>query len=313
MQKWRTHQLRRRGMCVVVTTALMGLSFSTFAAEAKLAKPVIGQTGMFLSHCVFSHRAPSDPIVHPKMTGSHSHDFFGNLTTNADSTTSSLQNQGTSCQVLGDTAAYWVPTLYANGTAIEAADSLSYYRTYSSGSIATMPIGLKIVAGGADHVRWTCFSHGMGSALANSPRPCRSDERVAMGVTFPECWNGSALDSADHRSHMAYAVDHVCPNGFPTVVPRLALWILYKPFQKGSTLSFSSGGVETAHADFFNAWDKNVQQKLHTYCLDGHRICYKTMYRIMKLLGLARKLPTKTQPIPTTEGQDPGPDSAGQV
>jgi hypothetical protein len=66
--------------------------------------------------CSFSHRAKNDPIVHPDMPGmSHSHDFFGNNSTNAHSTLSSLLGRSTSCSLRADTAAYWVPTLYKHG------------------------------------------------------------------------------------------------------------------------------------------------------------------------------------------------------
>ena len=41
----------------------------------------------FVTRCTFSHRLADDPIVRPGQPGaSHSHDFFGNRTTNANST-----------------------------------------------------------------------------------------------------------------------------------------------------------------------------------------------------------------------------------
>ncbi len=33
---------------------------------------------------------------------------------------------------------------------------------------------------------------------------CPAGERAGVRLSFPTCWNGVNLDSADHRSHMAY-------------------------------------------------------------------------------------------------------------
>ena len=52
--------------------------------------------------CDSSHIAPDDPIVHPNMAGmSHLHQFLGNRTTNAASTTQSLLGQATTCSAGG--------------------------------------------------------------------------------------------------------------------------------------------------------------------------------------------------------------------
>ena len=46
-----------------------------------------GTVGQFVVECGYSHSAPDDPIVYPGQPGmSHEHDFFGNVTTDADST-----------------------------------------------------------------------------------------------------------------------------------------------------------------------------------------------------------------------------------
>ena len=87
---------------------------------------------------------------------------------------------------------------------------------------------------------------------------------------------------------MAYSTDRTCPTTHPTMVPRLTMWMLYKPPPRRATLSLSSGGMETAHADFFNAFDPATQTTLHDFCINAHRTCYKEMYRVLKKLGLAR-------------------------
>ncbi len=219
---------------------------------------------------------------------SHSHDFFGNATTNADSTLDSLSGQVTTCKTVGDTSAYWVPTLYSRGHAVDAMDSLAYFQNISAGDIAVMPLGLKIVASGPDNVRWACFDHGMANAKFLRPKVCGKSQLLAVGIRFPECWNGADLDSSDHRSHMAYAVNGVCPDTHPVMVPRLTFWVLYPRISRIDRLTLSSGDVSTAHGDFFNTFDPATAQALHDYCLNGHRICYKNMYRVLQHLHLAR-------------------------
>src|SRR5690349_9233817 len=71
------------------------------ASSARIASIHTGPQGtvpQFVVKCGFSHVASNDPIVHPGMTGmSHSHDFFGNRGTNADSTPASLLGGATTC------------------------------------------------------------------------------------------------------------------------------------------------------------------------------------------------------------------------
>ena len=90
-----------------------------------------------------------DPIVMPGMKDmSHSHDFFGNETTDANSTLSSLLSGPTTCSLGDDNAAYWAPTLYKNGEAITPEKAAIYYRTQVDGGVVQpFPAGLEMIAG----------------------------------------------------------------------------------------------------------------------------------------------------------------------
>src|SRR5438093_12986357 len=64
----------------------------------------------FITVCKFSHFGPNDPIVFPRRPNlSHDHSFFGNVTTNAYTTLSTLRGGATTCQRPDDTASYWAP------------------------------------------------------------------------------------------------------------------------------------------------------------------------------------------------------------
>ena len=72
-----------------------------------------GRNDVFLVHCGYSHTLKDDPIVYPGQPGaSHTHDFFGSTTTNANSTDASMIASGSTCNIAGDTAGYWTPALY---------------------------------------------------------------------------------------------------------------------------------------------------------------------------------------------------------
>src|SRR3954467_11255045 len=75
--------------------------------------------GEFSVACSYDHMLPDDPIVFPGGAGmSHSHDFGGNRTTNAFTTTASLLTGASTCTRSVDRSAYWVPTLYKNGVPV---------------------------------------------------------------------------------------------------------------------------------------------------------------------------------------------------
>ena len=76
------------------------------AAAPAPAKPKLHGNNFF-SNCRYSHTAADDPIVLPGLRGrSHSHTFFGNVTTDANSTLTSLRKGGTTCKPRSDHAAY---------------------------------------------------------------------------------------------------------------------------------------------------------------------------------------------------------------
>ena len=80
-------------------------------------------------------------------------------------------------------------------------------------------------------------------------------------IRFPDCWNGNDLDSADHKSHLAYRVGRACPAGYPVRIPRLSLNVHYD-LASIDDLTLASGSIYSAHADFFNAWDQAVLARL---------------------------------------------------
>jgi hypothetical protein len=226
--------------------------------------------GIFLSVCLPSHMAMDDPIVHPGEPGaSHQHEFFGNTTTDANSTLASLQAGETTCRIAADTAAYWVPTLLADGERVAPLKVNAYYlRAGRSGRIVPFPSGIKIIAGDSHATTaqstmvtgWKCSGLRI-KPLSAEPVACPMGAHNVLVIRFPDCWNGKDLDSADHQSHMAYRVRGACPAGFPVQVPKLSLNVHYQ-LTSVNDLTLSSGSIHTSHADFFNAWNQAALTRL---------------------------------------------------
>lgn len=145
--------------------------------------------------------------------------------------------------------------------------------------------GLKIVAGAhADSPQplavtyWSCSMRegtrwrtprSCASSPATGPRAFQPhDDReslLQLDVFFPDCWDGRHLDSADHRSHMAYSRDWACARSHPVKVPRLRFIVTY-PIQKPDHLSLASGGIYSGHADFFNGWRQAALERIVADC-----------------------------------------------
>lgn len=219
---------------------------------------------LFAVRCGFSHAAADDPIVWPARPGrSHRHDFFGHRRTDAHSTAARLAaGGGTTCDHPGDTAAYWAPSLRRRGRALRPLAADAYYRVapgVAPAAVRAYPLGLAMLAGDPftrrplprQVVAWGC---GSGPAVSSGFPTCPPGRPLTLRVTFPDCWDGRRLDSPGHRAHVAHSQRRGCPPSHPVALPRLTLVIWYPHTGPAGSLSLSSGGPHTAHADFLNAW-----------------------------------------------------------
>jgi hypothetical protein len=250
---------------------------------------------VFSVKCIITHSAADDPIVFPRQPGrSHLHDFFGNASVDATTTTGSLVGAASSClKGMGevDKAGYWTPALLNGGRAVRgSADDQRIDAYYSvigkSVPVRPFPFGLRMVAGDAKSTRpqsvgvtsFDCvrFPNGGEITARNAAIPtCPRGSYVSARVMFPSCWDGRNLDSADHKAHMAYPTREQCPASHPVSLPTLSMRVRWKAAMgiASSRLSLSSGGQFSMHADFWNAWSPSVQQWLVANCLNATRNC----------------------------------------
>jgi Domain of unknown function (DUF1996) len=264
---------------VVVSTALAGDDDGK-ANHMKLRRL---QGVNFISSCAFSHRAPDDPIVFPGRAGaSHDHSFVGNRTTSASSTLASLLAGTTTCRNRSaDTAGYWMPTLYIGSQAVTPLGATIYYRRTTARHVEAFVPGFRMIAGDSAAAApqplrvtfWNCGAQ-VGIPPQSAPPTCPAERgsMLRLHVNFPSCWDGRNLDSANHKSHVAYPERGRCPAGYPVAVPAISLIYRY-PTLGGANVSLASGGVYSAHGDFFNAWNQDALQRLVDGCLNALRHC----------------------------------------
>lgn len=223
----------------------------------------VGGMPTFRLVCGPSHLAMDDPIVYPGQPGkSHLHSFVGNVSTGASSTAATLLAAGTTCDSRADLSAYWLPALIVGGEAVTPTVAHVYYRRVTASPVTAFPAGFRMIAGDSHalaaqplHVAaWSC---GRASGIAPSATPLvcpdAAESRLRLRVTFPSCWDGTSLDAADHKAHVAYAVAGICPTTHPVAVPELSIVYAY-PTRGDATTVLASGGAFSAHADFMNAW-----------------------------------------------------------
>lgn len=247
----------------------------------------------FQANCSVSHTGPDDPIVYPGQPGaSHHHTFMGNDTTDADSTTDSLKQGGTTCKAPGDKSAYWMPTMFNGEEEIRPVGPQTIY--YKSGvtdytSVQPFPTGLRYVVGtpmqSADEFEnhggwvegWEC---GESYFNVDFPESCPTGEDVQINIRFqaPSCWDGKYLDTPNHQDHMAYptaggANANNCPDTHPVAVPMVEFKMAFPVNGDLQDLKLASGAGYSFHYDFFNAWDEPTLKAMVDHCIVGGLQC----------------------------------------
>jgi hypothetical protein len=157
-----------------------------------------------------------------------------------------MRQSTSACNRPEDTAGYWVTAVEKpDGTPVPATEMKAYYRTAVPASeVKPIPPNLMMVAGNhaatADNpqltsvVHWVCKNEVTGEVTGPwvEPHQCESpDAKPRLKITFPQCWDGTRLDSPDHKAHTAYPkrVNGVCicPGTHPVAITRVGLQFNY--------------------------------------------------------------------------------------
>ncbi|MFF8103204.1 DUF1996 domain-containing protein [Streptomyces sp. NPDC016640] len=273
--------------------------------------------GTFTSRCGVNENGlfNSDNVIAAPGVGNgahHFHDYIGNQATNAFSSDEDLANADTTCEDPGDRSSYYWPVLrLQNGTREQDADSPGGGIEGNAGEIVTprevtltfvgnprgevtaMPRLLRIITGDAKsfvngpanaNASWSCT--GLEERQLKDKYPlCPQGSDVVRTFRFQSCWDGRNIDSANHRTHMAFAdASGTCPSGF-TPVPQLVQRIVYDV----DAPSLEDGGRTTPlfavdsfpeqlhkpvtdHGDFINVFDEDLMREM-VDCINSGRTC----------------------------------------
>ena len=266
--------------------------------------------GAFRFLCAPSHNAYNDPIVYPGQPGkSHLHTFFGNTLADANSTFTSLRTTGDStCNAVLNRSAYWIPAMMNGSGKVVMPDYLSVYykrmpasdprcQIYATACVK-LPRGLRYIFGYSmsnpastptdlGQRWWNCdgptSDSGHFATIAEALKGCKVGDRLGVVLVAPDCWDGKNLDSADHRSHMAYRTyadgtgRPMCPSTHPYIIPQFQLGAWYTTDTTSKNWYLSSDRMAgmapsepgtTAHADWFGAWEDSVLDLWTANCID---------------------------------------------
>ncbi|MFJ6793031.1 DUF1996 domain-containing protein [Streptomyces sp. NPDC091268] len=250
------------------------------------------------------HLNPDNVIVAPGVGNGahHMHDYVGNKTTDAFSTNNSLAAAGTTC-ANGDQSTYYWPVLRlrdgraeadakapgggqdANiGTILRPKQVTIEFKGSAVSRVTAMPRFLRIITGDAKaltngtanaNASWSCT--GFENRQLKDKYPiCPKGSDVVRTFAFQSCWDGKNADSANHRTHVAFAGrDGSCPKGFKAI-PQLVQRITYgvDPGRRIAVDSFPEQLHKpvTDHGDFINVMSNGLMAEA-VRCINGGRAC----------------------------------------
>ncbi|MEU0678080.1 DUF1996 domain-containing protein [Streptomyces sp. NPDC006172] len=274
-------------------------------------------SGTFTSTCGVNANGlfnSDNVIVAPGVSNGahHFHDYIGNQSNDAFASDEDLANAETTCVDQGDKSTYYWPVLrLQNGAQERDANSPGGGIEGNAGKIVTpkdvtltfvgnprsevtaMPRLLRIITGDAKafvngtanaNASWSCT--GFEDRQLKDKYPlCPDGSDVVRTFRFQSCWDGANIDSANHRTHVAFAAaDGGCPAGF-RAIPQLVQRIVYDV----DAPSLRDGGrttplfavdsfpeqlhkAVTDHGDFINVFDENLMNEM-VDCINDGRTC----------------------------------------
>ncbi|MEU0355148.1 DUF1996 domain-containing protein [Streptomyces cyaneofuscatus] len=263
--------------------------------------------GTFTTECGRNENGkfnPDNVIVAPGVSNGahHMHDYIGNQANDAFASDDDLANGATTCRNQGDRSTYYWPVLRLQNGQDEAdvnADgggkdqNVGEIQTPSQvtlkfvgspvGRVTAMPRFLRIITGDAKaftngdanaNASWSCT--GFENRQLKDKYPiCPEGSQVVRTFAFQNCWDGRNTDSANHRTHVAFAQPNGrCPNGF-RAVPQLVQRIVYDvPPGPGFAVDSFPEQLHkpiTDHGDFINVFDQRLMKKMVRCINDGRR------------------------------------------
>ncbi|MFD7506088.1 DUF1996 domain-containing protein [Streptomyces sp. NPDC059850] len=232
----------------------------------------------------------------------HMHDYVGNQKNDAFATDQILATATTSC-TNGDRSTHYWPVLRLQngknekdvnapgggtegniGTILQPTSVQLTFRGSAVGKVAAMPKFLRIITGDAKaftngtanaNASWSCT--GFENRQLKDKYPlCPKGSNVVRTFKFQSCWDGRNADSANHRTHVAFAgANGACGKGFKAI-PALTQRITYK-IAPNSVFAVDSFPEQlhkpvTDHGDFINVMSDSLMKQA-VKCINSGRKC----------------------------------------
>ncbi|MFF7187203.1 DUF1996 domain-containing protein [Streptomyces sp. NPDC008222] len=225
----------------------------------KPARQGDASTGAFVTKCGVNangNHNTDNVIVAPgvKNGAHHLHDYVGNQSNDAFATNDTFAAAQTSCENQQDKSSYYWPVLRVQdgtqdfdqnndgggkegniGKILVAKQAQITFVGSPTSKVVAMPRFLRIITGDAKaftngpanaNAHWSCT--GFEDRQLTDKYPiCPSGSSVVRSFAFQSCWDGQNIDSANHRTHVAFAdADGNCQNGFKAI-PQLTMRLVY--------------------------------------------------------------------------------------
>ncbi|WP_328983173.1 DUF1996 domain-containing protein [Streptomyces mirabilis] len=274
-------------------------------------------TGTFTSSCGVNANKKfntDNVIVAPGVTNGahHLHDYVGNQSNDAFATNDDLANAETTCQNQGDKSTYYWPVLRVQdgtqefdadknggglegnvGKVLQAKQAQIEFIGSPRSKVVEMPTFLRIITGDAKaftngpanaNAHWSCTGFEDKVQLTDKYPICPQGSSVVRSFAFQSCWDGQNIDSANHRTHVAFAdANGNCAGGFKAI-PQLTMRLIYDvpapTLENGQVKNpYAVDGFPeqvhkaiTDHDDFINVFDASLMREM-VDCINAGRQC----------------------------------------
>jgi hypothetical protein len=276
-----------------------------------------GSRGTFTTKCGTNgndNHNTDNVIVAPGVSNGahHLHDYVGNQSNDAFASDQELAAAQTSCQNQGDKSSYFWPVLRLQdgtqdfdqnaagggtegnvGKILQPAQAQLKFVGNKRGNVVAMPTALRIITGDAKafvngnanaNVNWSCTGFENKVQLEDKYPICPQGSQVVRTTNFQSCWDGQNIDSANHRTHVAFVqADGTCANGFKAI-PQLQVRLVYNvpapTIENGQVVnpyavdSFPENLHKpiTDHNDFINFFSTRTMNKM-VNCINSGQKC----------------------------------------
>ncbi|MGW5128797.1 DUF1996 domain-containing protein [Streptomyces sp. NPDC004069] len=284
---------------------------------AKPRKNRNASTGTFTTRCGVNangNHNTDNVIVAPGVANGahHLHDYVGNQKIDAFASNDTFLQGGSSCQNKDDLSSYYWPVVRVQdgtqdfdqdadgggkegnvGRILKPLQAQIKYVGSPTGKVVAMPQFLRIITGDAKtttnglanaNAHWSCTGFENKVQLTEQYPICPEGSRMVRTFAFQNCWDGQNTDSANHRTHVAFADERgTCPSGFKTI-PQLTMRLVYdvpRPTVDNGvvTNAYAVDGfpeqlhkAHTDHDDFISITTGGLANKIAN-CVNSGRSC----------------------------------------